>query len=579
MRRSTSTVRRVCAVGTTAALIGLTTGLGLVTATAAYADDTLPPTSESAVVAGTDTGAGTPSEDGSTAGRTPAADTDSTPGTTPASGGDGPADGDPAATTPPTDDTDTEQGAGTDAEQGTGTGTDATGTDGTGQQAGQQGANTSGVSAAEPDASIQAADVEQTVRITGTAAVGQQLSLTTTGFGASKTTVWTDSTGKHLSDDVSYTVTTAEVGKTITATVTGATPDETAKATTGVIAPVFVDADGNVIADGTDAETVLDLETDVVTPFSYTFRAAGDPELSLAWFGEANAGDEDSDEMGKLSSGLQSDGSEEWTPEDQLPEGIDFDPESGILSGSTEQAGDFTFAVTATVGSGASAVSVTQDVDLSIAPAAPAGVLAWTTDRATFGSDRATGWIIEADGTVTTETTDVVEGPDGEYIDLGSSTPGGRPTIAQGGTLMVSGTLVDRFGNPVWDEDGDDPQPTVTSSVASDVIAPDEEFGDFGLVNVTFPHASIHRLTVAVDTFATAFDVDVVPTAVPAATPSAGPVAAPVEPTATTVRHTASGRLAYTGSDSTDALPWALGALAAGALLIGLRTLRRRAQR
>ncbi len=45
------------------------------------------------------------------------------------------------------------------------------------------------------------------------------------------------------------------------------------------------------------------------------------------------------------------------------------------------------------------------------------------------------------------------------------------------------------------------------------------------------------------------------------------------------VRTAAHGRLAYTGTDATDSLPWALGMLAAGAALVGLRFARRRAQR
>lgn len=110
--------------------------------------------------------------------------------------------------------------------------------------------------------------------------------------------------------------------------------------------------------------------------------------------------------------------------------------------------------------------------------------------------------------------------------------------------------------------------------MASDVIAPDSVLGDSGFVGVTFPHASVHRLTVSAADFSTTFDVQVTPTAAVTVPTTSTPIG--------TVQHgtkapeQAKGRLAYTGADETSPLAWALGLLVAGAGLIGARTVRRR---
>ena len=223
---------------------------------------------------------------------------------------------------------------------------------------------------------------------------------------------------------------------------------------------------------------------------------------------------------------------------------------------------DSEFAVTATSGT----ESVTQYVSMTVEAAAPVGVMVYTTDRA--------GLFDESDDDDAERTSWIIE-PDGSVYTLGEEdfTVGGRPTVKQGGTLVIQGGAVDRFGNPIGGFDDETPEmPVVTSDVASDVIAPDPDLGDLGLVDVTFPHASIHNLTVASGAFSTSFAVDVRPTVAPAVAPV--PVAAPGAPVNT------GGTLAYTGSDTTDALPWALGLLVAGAGLIGARfARRRRAQR
>lgn len=497
MHRSTSAVRRACAVGTTVALVGLTTGLGIMSATAASAvepvDSTQPVVSEE-----------TPAPVDAT--ETPAPTDDPTV----------PADETPAPTAKPT-----------------------------------------------PDVTTKAADA--TVTIDGAAKVGTLLSAVVTGFDedSSYKYVWADQDRNVLSKTATYRIDPTDVRKTITVTVTGTLPGatDTTSVTSDATAPVsqtpaFLGEDGKPTKAGADVDHPLELSTTAGDAFSYTFRAQGFPEptYKLAYFFDEDAEFNDS-------------------PADQLPDGLTFDASTGELSGVTTWSSDWTFAVTATSGT----ETVTQYVDLTVEAAAPLGVVVFTTDRAgafDFDDDDTstrTTWVIDPEGKVYTIT---MKG-DGEGGSVGTEVDGGRPTIKQGGTLVVSGNLVDRYGNEILDENDESIVPTVTSDVASDVIAPDPDLDFFGLVNVTFPHASIHNLTVAAGEFSTSFAVDVQPTAVPAvpgvATPvTPVPAAAPVTPT------NRGGQLAYTGSDATGALPWALGLLVAGAGLIGARTLRRR---
>ncbi|WIE73576.1 putative Ig domain-containing protein [Curtobacterium sp. MCJR17_020] len=505
MHRSTSAVRRACAVGTTVALVGLTTGLGIMSATAASAveptDSTQPVTSnETTAPVATETPA--PTDEPSV-----------------------PADEDtetPAPTATPT-----------------------------------------------PDVTTKAADA--TVTIDGAAKVGTLLSAVVTGFDedSSYKYVWADQDRNVLSKTATYRIDPTDVRKTITVTVTGTLPGatDTTSVTSDATAPVsqtpaFLGEDGKPTKAGADADHPLELSTAAGDAFSHTFRAQGFPEptYKLAWFSE-------------FDEELYSDDDEAGTPDDQLPDGITFDASTGELSGVSTDASDWTFAVTATSGT----ETVTQYVDLTVEAAAPLGIIVFTTDRAgafDFNDEDTstrTSWIIDPEGTVYTET---ITG-DGEGGYTGNEIQGGRPTIKQGGTLVVAGGLVDRFGNEVTDDNQDSIVPTVTSDVASDVIAPDPDLDFFGFVNVTFPHASIHNLSVSAGDFTTSFAVDVQPTAVPTvpgvATPvTPVPAAAPVTPT------NRGGQLAYTGSDATGALPWALGLLVAGAGLIGARTLRRR---
>ncbi|ROS46043.1 putative Ig domain-containing protein [Curtobacterium sp. PhB78] len=529
MHRSTSAVRRACAVGTTVALVGLTTGLGIMSATAASAveptDSTQPVTSnETTAPVATETP--TPTDEPSV----PADETTETPAPAPAEETPLPTPSDDA-TTPadePTAPATTAPAAETPAPTATPT----------------------------PDVTAKAADA--TVTIDGAAKVGTLLSAVVTGFDedSSYKYVWADQDRNVLSKTATYRIDPTDVRKTITVTVTGTLPGatETTSVTSEATAPVaqdpaFLGTDGKPTKAGADADHPLALSTAAGDAFSYTFRAQGSPEptYKLDWFESYDAENAAENEE------------EGYFPSDQLPDGLTFDASTGELSGVTTWVSEWDFAVTATSGT----ASVTQYVALNVEAGAPAGILVYTTDRAGLfdddDSDDRTTWIIAPDGSVITLSPE-------EFIE------GGRPTIKQGGTLVVAGGLADRYGNPIVDVDEDAPVllPTVTSDIASDVIAPDPDFGDFGLVNVTFPHASTHNLTVAAGAFSTSFPVEVQPTAATVVTPTTPVAAAPVTPT------NRGGQLAYTGSDATGALPWALGLLVAGAGLIGARTLRRR---
>ncbi|TCU42671.1 putative Ig domain-containing protein [Curtobacterium sp. PhB146] len=516
MHRSTSAVRRACAVGTTVALVGLTTGLGIMSATAASAvepvDSTQPVVSEEtpAPVDATETPA--PTDDPSApAEETPApAPAEETPAPTPTDDATAPAD-EPAVpeTTAP---------------------------------AAEPPAPTAKPT---PDVTTKAADA--TVTIDGAAKVGTLLSAVVTGFDedSSYKYVWADQDRNVLSKTATYRIDPTDVRKTITVTVTGTLPGatETTSVTSEATAPVtqtpaFLGEDGKPTKAGADVDHPLELSTTAGDAFSHTFRAQGFPEPTYEL---AYSSDEDADIYN--------------SPEEQLPDGVTFDAATGELSGTTTDAWGAEFAVTATSGT----ESVTQYVVLSVEAGAPAGIMVSTTDRAGLFDDQdddRTVWIIEPDGSVITLSPDA-------YIE------GGRPTIKQGGTLVVASGFVDRWGNLI-DDDEDAPVvlPTVTSDVATDVVAPDSAFG---FVNVTFPHASIHNLSVSAGDFTTSFAVDVQPVAATVVTPTI-PVAV-AAPVTTTNR---GGQLAYTGSDATGALPWALDLLVAGAGLIGARALRRR---
>ncbi|WP_418516944.1 hypothetical protein ACNUCX_07050 [Curtobacterium flaccumfaciens pv. flaccumfaciens] len=215
--------------------------------------------------------------------------------------------------------------------------------------------------------------------------------------------------------------------------------------------------------------------------------------------------------------------------------------ETGVLTSTVTTAGTYDFEVVALRGT----ATATEYVRLTVLPAAPIGVRA-IVDTGTPG---ATVWSVAPGGVISAFS------GGGEPLGTVASIP-----VQQGGSLVVSGLAVDRFGNPTAPASASTGfGATVTSSVASDEVVTDPR-GDAS--KVTFPHASDHRLTITQGGASTTFVVAVRPAATAAV--------------ATTTSGTG-GTLAYTGADETTPLAWALGLLAAGGGLLALRLRRRRA--
>lgn len=169
------------------------------------------------------------------------------------------------------------------------------------------------------------------------------------------------------------------------------------------------------------------------------------------------------------------------------PAGLSVDEATGRLSGAPTQAGEWDFQVMAMNG----ARAATQYVHLSIRPAATAhlelliGVIG--TGQAWQAGEHGLREIF-------------AESPDANPVDA--------VPAAQGATMSVRVTPLDAHGNPTEDHDGT--TPTVTSSVSSDEVSfPSDPWN----ARVGFPHASPHTITVALDGVSTSFDVDVQPAA------------------------------------------------------------------
>ncbi|MBT2500930.1 putative Ig domain-containing protein [Curtobacterium sp. ISL-83] len=504
MHRNTSAVRRACAVGTTIALVGLTTGLGVFSASTAYAVDA--PSAVSASASPTDAATGV-------------ADPAASPSPTASASPDAPVTGAPTPiTTAPSKPNAVELAPAVPDPSAT-------------------------PSATTPQPSTPAATpaAAGTVTISGDAKVGVTLHAETTGFVGPHTYSWTrdDATTTVVSTDDFYKVTTDDIGHVLTLTVTDtlagtSSSDATATVTQDV---AFADAATNTV------DTPLEITATAGAAYSHDFAVAQGSGTVTYSIGYSYP-----DEVDPTDPTDQ--------PSNYLPDGVTFDPSTGAFSATSYSAGSYEFTVIASNGTS----TATEYVDVTINPGKAVGVMAAATDLSSeelFTSGKSGHfWIIAPDGSITTVS--VSSDPNAEP----TFTPGGQPTVKQGQSLWIQGNAVDQYGNdtaPVDPETGNDVQPVVTSDVASDQISFDEnEFAN----KVTFPHASTHHLTVAQQDVSVSFAVTVVPTATTIA------VVHPVAPT--------TGELAYTGSDATGALPWALGLLVAGAGLIGARTLRRR---
>ncbi len=234
-------------------------------------------------------------------------------------------------------------------------------------------------------------------------------------------------------------------------------------------------------------------------------------------------------------------GSLAYAIQDSPSSDLSVNVETGVLTSTVTVAGTYDFEVVALRGT----ATATEYVRLTVLPAAPVGVLAIVDS----GKPGTTVWSVAPGGVITAF--------DGEGHPLGTvaSIP-----VQQGGSLVVSGLAVDRFGNPTAPASVSTGfGATVASSVASDKIVADPR-GDAS--KVTFPHASDHRLTITQGGVSTTFVVAVRPVATAAV--------------ATTTSGTGS-TLAYTGADETTPLAWAFGLLAAGGGLLLQRLRRRRA--
>jgi hypothetical protein len=297
------------------------------------------------------------------------------------------------------------------------------------------------------------------------------------------------------------------------------------------VAPAEDDG-GLSFSGGSTEDHAVQLHAQAGTAFSHTFQATGGP----------------ADEPVRYSI-LRTDG-QPFPASDigaSFPAGITLDPATGVLSGTDDRSAWYSFAVVATSGD----QTATQYVDLATAAAPAVGALVTITRPGDVWEQRA--WTVKPDGSV--ETTWF---PNGPQHDIERAT-GGRPTVAQGGTLRIAAAPIDAFGNITVPLDGDwdgRTPDTVTSDVASDVV---ERAG--WNADVTFPHASTHTLTVTSQGVSTTFPVTVVPSAGAAGTGTIG----------------TTGTLAFTGADTTGPIAWGLGLLASGVALLTLRARRRRA--
>lgn len=217
----------------------------------------------------------------------------------------------------------------------------------------------------------------------------------------------------------------------------------------------------------------------------------------------------------------------------ELPAGITFD--DGILSGTPTSAGDAAVLVAAESTAG----TVGVNVRITVLPGAPAGI-GVTVSKA---ADHSNATSYQSDG--------VQEGDD--------------VTGQVGESLALLPYLFDR-GDEVLDEVGT--TATISTSDPADVITADREA--VGFTNVTLAHVGPDTITVRDAGFSVSFTVQV--------SPAVGALA-PVSTTTTTTTP-GTGSLAFTGSDDSGLVAWAVALLVAGAGITAVRLRRlRRARR
>lgn len=326
------------------------------------------------------------------------------------------------------------------------------------------------------------------VTIPATATSGSALTASTTDWvdGTTFAYRWLrDGTAIDGATDRSYTPADADLGHALSVEVTGTLAGWNGLTTTSDASEPVVGTSPTVVTPG------LPVTIAAGQPYSYRVAASGSPAPTLTLHGT-------------------------------LPKGIEFDPETGLIAGTSTVAGHYVVSVEASNGVG---VPVVQTIAIDIA-AGPTTSLELTT----------TGTGTETDGGVTAD---------------------------QGSTISVHALGLDEWANATGDVDG----VVLTSSVASDEIHGDR---------VTFHHASPHVITATANGMTASVLVHVIPTAAttePGTDPTTAAPTAAAKPATTTTHRAAADDLAYTGSESAPVLAIGLLALLAGVVA---RTVTRR---
>ncbi|MBT2500928.1 hypothetical protein [Curtobacterium sp. ISL-83] len=362
-----------------------------------------------------------------------------------------------------------------------------------------------------------------TATITGTVRIGQVLHVTTTGFTGATTTAWT-SNGKPAGSETTYTITPADAGHVIAVTVSSTVQGEAPATASTTAVP-----DQIAFTEQSTPEAPIRLASTAGERFAHQFTATGSA-TALHYL---------------LLSGPTAfpvPGNDHPI----APESVSLDESTGFLSGAPTTAGEYDFQVMAANGNRAA----TEYVHLSVRPAAAKTLQLFIDDPSDAPLAGAPGaWGLGEDGRLLrylAEASDDASGP----VDA--------VRLGQGGSLVITTTPLDAYGNDT--RLAGTPTPTVTSSRTSDAVAGGTSAWD---TVVRFPEAGRSTITVTDGTLTTSFAVDVEQrTAASAVGHHTG--AAP------------HGTLAYTGSDESGPLAWALGLLAAGAGLLVHRLRRRR---